>query len=98
MRKRYYLAAVTSVGTIHLPCVSEEVVGDNLRLTFNWVTFEEDVTVRTLQPFMEVIKDDGFEDFALGESERLEKNKDVFYNDARDTQFVRLIPLALLPK
>jgi hypothetical protein len=97
MRKRYYLAAVTSVGTIHLPCVSEEIDGDNLKLTFNWVTFEEDVTVRSLQPFLEVIRDDGFEDTALGEIDYLEKNKDIFYNNARDTQFVRVVPLSLLP-
>ena len=54
----FFLKAKTSVGTLHLPVVGQEVKDNGLELIFNWVIFEEDVTLYAYQPFAEVGRPD----------------------------------------
>jgi len=53
-----YLRAKTSAGGIHLPPVLEEILekGESkfLRLGFNWIIFEKDLTLHSIQLFAEV--------------------------------------------
>lgn len=58
-----YLRTKTSVGTMRLPLVREEAEGDDVILTFNWIVFEKDVTVYSIQPFAEVGTPDPDPDF-----------------------------------
>ncbi len=63
----FYLRVKTSVGTIHLPVVHESVHGDTMELVFNWIVFEEDVTVCSFQPFADVEGTEKYEAHAVGE-------------------------------
>ncbi len=58
----FFLRVRTSVGTLHLPCVYEEAKGRHLELGFNWIVFEADVVVRSVQLFAEHLAGKG--DFA----------------------------------
>jgi len=53
-RINFYLRAKTSVGGIHLPCVLEKIEGRFLKLGFNWIRFENDLTLHSIQLFAEV--------------------------------------------
>lgn len=52
----FYLRVESSVGTFHLPVVGVKASGNDLELVFNWIIFEQDVTVETIQTFALVLK------------------------------------------
>ena len=94
-----YLRAKTSAGGIHLPPVLEEILekGESkfLRLGFDWIVFEKDLTLHSIQLFAEVRTKSGIVvDYELDEEKPIGKGDNVWHMPARKgAHFTTVVPL-----
>ncbi len=100
MQKRkitFYLRAATSVGVIHLPCVREESTVFYLRLRFDWIVFERDLTLHSIQLRAELTTKAGITDYELGDETPVGKNQKVHWMPARKhSRFMSVVPLKFI--
>ncbi len=91
----FYLRAKTSAGGLHLPPVLEKVEDGYLKLGFDWIVFEKDLTLHSIQLFAEVRTKSGIVvDYELDEEKPIGKGDKVCHMPARKgAHFTSVVPL-----
>jgi len=106
----FFLRVESSVGTFRLPIVGEEIKDRKLELVFNWLVFEQDVTVKSIQTFAEVLKPctnadiasrwpeaADVEDYALGDPKQLYPGDGMQFVEALEVGcFIDNVPIAFI--